>query len=68
MNEFLLPGLESLLNFLDQGLLGWSGWAIFAYTLITTHITIAAVTIYLHRHQAHRALRSEEHTSELQSH
>ena len=56
MNEFLLPGLESLLNFLDQGLLGWSGWAIFAYTLITTHITIAAVTIYLHRHQAHRAL------------
>ncbi len=29
---------------------------IVAYTLITTHITIAAVTIYLHRHQAHRAL------------
>jgi stearoyl-CoA desaturase (delta-9 desaturase) len=26
------------------------------YTLIVTHITIAGVTIYLHRHQAHRAL------------
>ncbi len=25
-------------------------------TLLLTHITIAAVTIYLHRHQAHRAL------------
>ncbi len=49
-------GLEYLLRFLDQGLLDWSGWAILAYTLITTHITIAAVTIYLHRHQAHRSL------------
>jgi stearoyl-CoA desaturase (delta-9 desaturase) len=26
------------------------------YTLVTTHITIAAVTIFLHRSQAHRAL------------
>ena len=26
------------------------------YTLVTTHITIAAVTIFLHRAQAHRAL------------
>src|SRR5689334_20812716 len=31
-------------------------WGYVAYTLVTTHITIAAVTIYLHRHQAHRAL------------
>jgi stearoyl-CoA desaturase (delta-9 desaturase) len=34
--------------------LPWWGYVVF--TLITTHITIAAVTIYLHRHQAHRAL------------
>ena len=27
-----------------------------AVTLVFTHITIAAVTIYLHRHSAHRAL------------
>ncbi|HEV7392016.1 MAG TPA: fatty acid desaturase, partial [Burkholderiales bacterium] len=26
------------------------------YTLVMTHVTIAGVTIYLHRHQAHRAL------------
>jgi stearoyl-CoA desaturase (delta-9 desaturase) len=31
-------------------------WGYVVYTLIVTHITIAAVTIYLHRHQAHRAL------------
>jgi stearoyl-CoA desaturase (Delta-9 desaturase) len=31
-------------------------WGYVVYALILTHITIAAVTIYLHRHQAHRAL------------
>jgi stearoyl-CoA desaturase (Delta-9 desaturase) len=31
-------------------------WGYVVYTLVVTHITIAAVTIYLHRHQAHRAL------------
>ena len=31
-------------------------WGYVAYTLVVTHITIAGVTIFLHRHQAHRAL------------
>lgn len=31
-------------------------WGYVVATLIMTHITIAAVTIYLHRHSAHRAL------------
>src|SRR5919107_943255 len=31
-------------------------WGYVVYTLVVTHITIAAVTIFLHRHQAHRAL------------
>jgi len=31
-------------------------WGYVVYALAMTHITIAAVTIYLHRHQAHRAL------------
>ena len=56
MTAYFPWGLEQVLRFLDQGVLNWSGWAILAYTLVTTHITIAAVTIYLHRHQAHRAL------------
>src|SRR5688500_19369009 len=31
-------------------------WVYVVYALVVTHITIAAVTIFLHRHQAHRAL------------
>lgn len=31
-------------------------WGLIIYTLVVTHITIAAVTIFLHRLQAHRAL------------
>lgn len=31
-------------------------WGYVAVTLVLTHITIASVTIFLHRHQAHRAL------------
>jgi len=38
------------------GLLDLSFWGYVAVTLVMTHITIASVTIYLHRHQAHRAL------------
>jgi stearoyl-CoA desaturase (delta-9 desaturase) len=34
--------------------LPWWGYAVAA--LILTHITIVAVTVFLHRHQAHRAL------------
>lgn len=33
-----------------------SGWQLVLVTLGLTHITIAAVTIFLHRTQAHRAL------------
>ncbi|AKZ62799.1 aminotransferase [Herbaspirillum hiltneri N3] len=48
--------VDSILDFLSNGLLHATGWQIFFYTLIVTHITIAGVTIYLHRCQAHRAL------------
>jgi stearoyl-CoA desaturase (delta-9 desaturase) len=48
--------LNAVLEFLTHGLTGLSNWQTVLYTLIVTHITIAAVTIYLHRHQAHRAL------------
>src|SRR5882762_4059811 len=48
--------LDAVLGFLTTGLLDLGGWQILFYTLAVTHITIASVTIYLHRHQAHRAL------------
>ncbi|MEW6313631.1 MAG: fatty acid desaturase [Pseudomonadota bacterium] len=38
------------------GLIEMPWWGYVAVTLGLTHITIASVTIFLHRHQAHRAL------------
>ena len=38
------------------GIVDWPWWAYVLATLGLTHVTIAAVTIFLHRHQAHRAL------------
>jgi stearoyl-CoA desaturase (delta-9 desaturase) len=43
-------------NFLAHGLFNLPWWGYVVYTLAMTHITILAVTIYLHRNQAHRAL------------
>ncbi len=45
-----------LLEFLDGGLLQLSWWQLIIAALVLTHITIASVTIFLHRSQAHRAL------------
>jgi stearoyl-CoA desaturase (delta-9 desaturase) len=39
-----------------DGLLTLSVWGYVGVALLLTHITIASVTIYLHRHQAHHAL------------
>jgi len=48
--------LTAVVGFLSHGLLQASWWQIVLATLALTHVTIAAVTIYLHRAQAHRAL------------
>jgi len=47
---------DAVLDFLGNGLTRASGWQVFLFTVVVTHITIAGVTIYLHRCQAHRAL------------
>ncbi len=47
---------DGVVNWLSNGLLGWSWWKVLLFTLAVTHVTIAAVTIFLHRAQAHRAL------------
>jgi stearoyl-CoA desaturase (delta-9 desaturase) len=55
----LLPDwavLNAAIDWLANGLLNLSWWQVLLYTLVTTHITIAAVTIFLHRSQAHRAM------------
>src|SRR3954447_25149253 len=48
--------LNAVIDWLGNGLWNLSWWQIVLYTLATTHITIAAVTIFLHRTQAHRAM------------
>jgi stearoyl-CoA desaturase (Delta-9 desaturase) len=55
----LLPDwsvLNAIVEWLSHGLWDLTWWEIVLYALVTTHITIASVTIYLHRHQAHRAM------------
>ncbi|MDB5805349.1 MAG: Acyl-CoA desaturase 1 [Betaproteobacteria bacterium] len=39
-----------------SGLFSLGGWQLIIVALVFTHITIVGVTVYLHRHQAHRAL------------
>ena len=48
--------MTSLLELACNGLWGLSAWQIVLFTLLVTHITMISVTIFLHRHQAHRAL------------
>jgi stearoyl-CoA desaturase (delta-9 desaturase) len=55
----LLPDwavLNAAVDWLAHGFLNLSWWQLVLYTLVTTHITIASVTIFLHRAQAHRAM------------
>jgi len=47
---------DGLIQWLAHGYLDWAWWQIVIFTLVMTHITIASVTIFLHRCQAHRAL------------
>ena len=47
---------DALINLLANGLLGAAWWQVLLFALVATHITIASVTIFLHRAQAHRAL------------
>ena len=39
-----------------EGLFSLPLWGYVIVTLVLTHVTVASVTIYLHRHQAHHAL------------
>ncbi|MES2787431.1 MAG: fatty acid desaturase [Pseudomonadota bacterium] len=48
--------LNAVVDWLGNGLWNLTWWQVLLYTLVTTHITIAAVTIFLHRAQAHRAM------------
>ena len=44
------------LSLMAHGLVDLPWWGYVVFTLVVTHVTIAAVTIFLHRCQAHRGL------------
>jgi stearoyl-CoA desaturase (delta-9 desaturase) len=48
--------IHDLLGFAARGLVDLPWWGYVVVTLALTHVTIAAVTIFLHRSQAHRGL------------
>lgn len=48
--------MNSWISFLQGGVLQLGPWALLIVTLVLTHVTIIAVTLYLHRCQAHRGL------------
>jgi stearoyl-CoA desaturase (Delta-9 desaturase) len=56
VNVILDTFINAVIDFLSNGITRATGWQIFAFTMIVTHITIASVTIFLHRCQAHRGL------------
>ncbi|MCW7538695.1 fatty acid desaturase [Aquabacterium sp. A7-Y] len=55
MSEILVVW-DGLVDWLANGVLQAAWWQILAFVLVATHITIAAVTIFLHRSQAHRSV------------
>jgi stearoyl-CoA desaturase (delta-9 desaturase) len=48
--------LNAVLAWLATGTWDLSWWQMVLFTLAVTHITMVSVTVFLHRHQAHRAL------------
>ena len=56
MPESLWTVRDAALEWMVSGAWTLSWWQIILVTLLLTHITMISVTIYLHRHQAHRAL------------
>ncbi len=51
-----LSVFNAVLDFFSHGMAHATWWQLVLYTLATTHVTIACVTVFLHRAQAHRAL------------
>ena len=47
---------DAALEWLAHGLWDIAWWQIVLFALVLTHITMISVTVFLHRHQAHRAL------------
>jgi stearoyl-CoA desaturase (delta-9 desaturase) len=47
---------NAILEWLGHGTWHLAWWQVILFTLALTHVTMISVTVFLHRHQAHRAL------------
>jgi stearoyl-CoA desaturase (Delta-9 desaturase) len=56
MSFFDSSTLNAALDWLAHGFWDLAWWQIVLLTLVMTHVTMISVTVFLHRHQAHRAL------------
>ena len=57
--DFAVPDsalVSAAIEWLARGSWDLAWWQIVLFTLLMTHITMVSVTVFLHRHQAHRAL------------
>ena len=57
--DFAVPDsalVSAAIEWLARGSWDLAWWQIVLFTLLLTHITMVSVTVFLHRHQAHRAL------------
>ncbi len=50
------PAASGVIDWLAHGLCDWALWQIVLFALAMTHLSMISVTVFLHRHQAHRAL------------
>jgi stearoyl-CoA desaturase (delta-9 desaturase) len=48
--------MDTIISFVAAGITQASWWQVLLFTLAVTHITIVAVTLFLHRSQAHRGV------------
>lgn len=48
--------LNAAIEWLAHGVWNITWWQVILFTLAMTHVTMISVTVFLHRHQAHRAL------------
>ena len=54
--DALMAVFDGLVDWLANGLITTTWWQVILVMLVATHVTIASVTIFLHRAQAHKAL------------
>ncbi len=50
------PVATAVIDWLAHGIWHLSLWQIVLFALVMTHVSMISVTVFLHRHQAHRAL------------